>query len=428
MKRLGKQRAPFRTWLRPAHLLLLNLAVAAAPPRAAAVAPTLSTLLHRARVVAAAVVADVTAYDGGNVTVASLQAERVFKGAPDNRQILVVEMRNVLEQPAALEAGVQVVVFLRQAPMNSYLRRVLPRADYFRLLPDRVSCLKANDPAEAAELIAVVQELAAASRNPERDPDKRAEKTRQLTFKLVSARHPELVRDGARSLAEVHGLHANLSPAEREQLAKALARDDLPDSVRTELIRGVATARLKQLVPSLRNVHTPQLLAETWRALRQLDAAPEQEIENGLADPNAVVRATAAREWGAGKGEAGIDRLAALATADPSELVRLAAIESLGETRSPRALEGLEHAFRDSSWEVRRAAARAISAIGGRSAAESLARLAFDAPPDAQPYAVLMLMMSGVTRGDPLLLRIQKEHPDPKVRDLAEHGLRSSDQ
>jgi HEAT repeat protein len=115
--------------------------------------------------------------------------------------------------------------------------------------------------------------------------------------------------------------------------------------------------------------------------------------------------------------------VAELAVGDPDREVRMAAIDALGKAPSPVALEALGKTFSDGNPDIRRRSAQVIYGIGGRPAATLLAELAFGAPADAQQQAVVLLLTLGVPRDDPLVRRIRDTHPNPAVRDLAEHGL-----
>jgi hypothetical protein len=69
------------------------------------------------------------------------------------------------------------------------------------------------------------------------------------------------------------------------------------------------------------------------------------------------------------------------------------------------------------------AVARALLKLGPPAAAVVYSRLAFNAPRDAQRYAVLLLLASGVPRTDPSVQKVITSHPDAEIRRLAEHGI-----
>ena len=123
----------------------------------------------------------------------------------------------------------------------------------------------------------------------------------------------------------------------------------------------------------------------------------------------------------AAAGDDAIPRVERMALEDKDLAVRRAAVDALGATKRDSTIPSLERIFRAGPIEVRRACATAYIGIGDRPAAESLARLAFDAPPDGQRLATTALLAL-VPKDDPLVARIRTTHPDPELRDVLEHG------
>ena len=381
-------------------------------------------MLRRARVAVAGDVADVTPYDHGRVAVATLHTVKTFKGEVAGDTVRVVEMRDRPSATPVFRGGAAVVVFLRPADKNSYLRQQLPAGDYYQIVSDH-SCLSATSPAEAGETRAIVERIARMQSNPQTDPRRRAEADRALTFDLIAARDATLVQDGALSLGEIPGLATTLQAQERRRLETALGRDDLPPHVRVALVKGIGAAKLAALVPVLRRMHNlpTDVQAAVWAALAQLGAPPSQEEwEHELSNGEAGVRAAAVREYLRATSAAGIPRAASVALHDRDTSVRVAAIEALGETKRSEALPTLQETFSDPSPDVYQASARAIDEIGGRPAAEVLAKLAFAAPPQNQRLALTALLLM-VGHDDPLVVQIEENHPNPEMRDLIEHGL-----
>lgn len=411
--------APLPPWVLSAALLALPVA---AP---ATVAPQLQGMLRRARVAVAGDVADVTPYDHGRLAVATVHTVKTFKGEIAGDTVRVVEMRNRPSATPVFRAGASVTVFLRPADKNSYLRQQLPAGDYYQIVSDH-SCLSATSPTEAAETRAIVERIARMQSSPQTDPQRRAEADRALTFDLIAAHDTTLVQDGALSLGELPGLATTLQAEERQRLEKALGRDDLPPYVRVALVKGIGAAKLAALAPVLRGMHNlpADVQAAVWAALAQLGAPPTQEQwENELSSGEAGVRAAAVREYLRATGAAGIPRAATVALHDRDTSVRVAAIESLGATKRTEALPPLQETFSDPSPDVYQASVRAIDEIGGRPAAEALAKLVYAAPPQNQRLA-LVALLTMVSRDDPLVVQIEENHPNPEMRDLIEHGLK----
>src|SRR5262249_38192570 len=127
----GRGLAPLPPWV-------LSAVLASAPLAAsAAVAPQLQGLLRQARVVVAGDVIDVTPYDQGRVAVAKIHVAKTLKGEQAGDTVQVVEMRDRPNAAPVFKAGLAVVVFLRPADRNSYLRKHLPAGDYYQTLAER---------------------------------------------------------------------------------------------------------------------------------------------------------------------------------------------------------------------------------------------------------------------------------------------------
>jgi len=381
-------------------------------------APQLRSLLKDARIVAVGEVGAVTPYKDGRVAVADFHASRVLKGrlpAAGDR-IAIVEMRE-LPTPPVFTPGRIGVVFLRPSTSNTFLVSALPRGTYFEPTSKELGFLRAESPAELGELGGVIDQLLAMSRKPETDAAGRAAAARKLTFDLVSAHQPVLVQDGGASLASIPGLSANLSEDEKRRLEGALRRSDLPVRARLALVQGVSNSHLQQLVPVLRELDAPpELLAASWKALDALHAPPPVErLEERLAAPDPAVRAAAVRELLRREGTDAIGKVGPLAIQDPDHSVRLAAIDGLGDLKRPEALAPLERVFSSEEGDLQQAAARGIVAIGGDPGADALGRLAFQAPPGAQRYA-LMLLLVEYGKNDPRVQRVATSHPDASMR------------
>lgn len=368
-----------------------------------------------------ATVGDVTEYDNGRVVVASLQVGQVLKGTPVKGSVSVIEMRD-LPLPPLFETGRDVVAFLTAGARNSYLTKHLPQGDYLSTVKVKPGSFTAQSAADADNLARIVGRLVAGTQQPERDPSKRAVSGRKLGFDLLAAQHPIFVEDGIATIGAIDNLAAALTSDEQKIIETTLERSDLSVAIRTELIRTIAALDLKQLVPALRRIEAPELADASWDALTRLGAAPDRkDVEERLGSTDAAMRTAAIQQLLRKDKAAAIPRALQIAKTDPDTSVRVAAIEALGRT-GKEAVPALENVYVEPTWETRQAVGRALMEIGGRTSAEAFERMAFAAPPDAQRYAVVMLMLS-VPRDDALVQRIVKTHPDPELRDLAEHGI-----
>ena len=386
--------------------------------------PTFAQLLARARVAVGGRVTGVDSYDSGRLTVARVRTDRTLKGS-EHGDVAVVENHDLPSEPDLVHTGDAALLFLVPAAHSSSLTRTLPPGRYFEPASGRHGVV-AGTASEVAEATQLVGRLVAMSATPEPDPVKAAALRRALVFDEIAAHHPRVLADGAAALPGLREVGAAPTDDERHRLEAALARTDLPTWVRVALVESIGAAKLTALAPALRTLPHPEpvVLEASWTALRQLGAPPDAEdLRPALASSDAAVRAAATRAVLAADGPDALARVGHMALADPSPDVRGAAAEALGQTRLPAALPQLEQVFSAGDWPTRQAAGRAISLVGGRPAQETFARLAFEGQPDAQGYAVTLLLLSGVSHDDPLVQWIRTAHPDAAVRRLTEQGL-----
>jgi HEAT repeat protein len=374
-------------------------------------------------------VSALTALDSGRVMVGSIAVREVLKGALDageEGRVRVVEMRDPPSAPAILREGDEVVAFLRPAERGSYLRKLLPPGRHHAPAGGRYGVVAARETSGADEIRDVVAQIAAASRAPDPDPAKQQAARRSLVFAEVGASHPTLVEDGAAGLAGIDGLASSLTPEERSSLDRALRRTDLPDRVRALLIDAVGEARLEALAPTLGELEGgAEVHAARWRALAALGRPPSsEELVARLASPEGDVRVAAASALLREAPEEGLAPAARLAREDADASVRSRVLEALGKSAGTAAIPTLEEAIaKDTDLGARQAAARALFQVGGREAVAAFGRAAFSAPLEEQRRAVAMIRALGAPDDDPALERIRREHPDPKTREIAEHGL-----
>ena len=167
---------------------------------------------------------------------------------------------------------------------------------------------------------------------------------------------------------------------------------------------------------------SPEVLAASWRGLDRLGQPPDaQDLAVRAASADPAIRAIVPAALLATEGDAAIPQVEKMALNDPDMKVRRAAVEALGATKRDSVVPSLERVYRAGPMEMRQAAGAAYVALGSRAAAESVARLVFEAPPDAQRGAVTILL-AVVPKDDPLVEKIRSSHPDAGIRDLIEHG------
>jgi HEAT repeat protein len=390
--------------------------------------PRLTALLGRSRLAIAGTVTRLDRHDDGRVSVARLRAERVLKGEPGPGDVAVIEEHDLPSSVPKLEPGAHVVVLLQRAERTSALAHALPAGPvYWRLLDGQIGLLRSPDASAGTETAALAARIADTTRDTSSDPATRAQRDRTLVFDEIAARHFRLVADGAAGLAGIPSLATSITDAERGRVERALARTDLPDWTRLALVDAVAGAGLTALVPTLRSLPSPSpaVLAASWRALARLGQPVDaKDLATYATNRDPAIRAVVPTALLAAAGDDAIPQVESMALRDADTSVRRAAVDALGATKRESVIPSLERIYRAGPLVVQQAAGAAFIAVGGHAAAESAARLAFDAPADAQRGAVtILLAVTG--RDDPLVTKIRETHPDHEIRELLEHGAKS---
>lgn len=396
--------------------------------------PRLATRLGQAAVVAHGRVSRVRPFDHDRVRVIHLSVDRTLKGGERLAEaagvVEIVEMRDRPSAPALLEAGDTALVFLRRARRGSYLDATLGPGRRWEIAGGLQGRVRDRDPVVTSEAADLVERIVDRSRAPAETPEERAAERRAWVFDALAARHAMLVEDGAVGLEDVPALRATLSTPERAAIEGALRRSDLPPRVRAAVFRGVAGAGLRTMVTTLASVPARDavVLEAAWAARTSLGAPPgEPEIALRLRDGDPEVRAVAVRFLARTLDPERLEPVAQFLASESDASVRVATLEALGPLPGGQATELLERAFvEDDALLVRQAAGRVLFERGGDAAAESFARLAYRGPAAGQRHAVALLLALGRPADDPMVERIRSDHPDPSVRELAEHGFRDA--
>lgn len=371
-------------------------------------------------------VSALTEVDDGRLVQTHLRVSKTLQGPAANAGVEIIEERRFPSVPPVMKTGTRAIVFLEAAPPTSQLRRALPAGTYYRLSNARWGLLDLPDFATENVALEAVAGWITLADDQELDEVERASLRRRVVFRELGAANPRLVEDGAAALPEITGLSHHITNNERSTIVRVLEREDLPERVRIGLVDAIARMKLRSLAPALYDLPgaSPDLRRATIHARAQLGEAHGRTVlVESLKNEDPEARTAAIQELMETGGRAAVADIAALAVNDPDRGVRLIAIEALGSTPSPAALEALGTTFKDADAEIRRQSARSIHAIGGREAATLLSDLTFDAPPGAQKQAVVLLLTLGIPRTDPLVTRIRDKHPNAAVRDLAENGL-----
>lgn len=241
---------------------------------------------------------------------------------------------------------------------------------------------------------------------------------RHLMALAADAQRP-LALSAARRLAALTG-GATLGGEDAPLVLRALARADSDAELATPLLGWIERRQPAGIAPALdAALAAPTGAPATFVRARGLlgDGLPGERERALLASPSAALRAAAASV----AGPAQVTRLAELLRRDPAPEVRLAALRRLARLEGPAALESLLDAFDDADASVRNEAALHAAAFGP----EVVPRLQDAAgwPWPAPQSAVLGLSHSNNDAARAVLVKLAAEHPDVRVRTLAEIAL-----
>ena len=239
---------------------------------------------------------------------------------------------------------------------------------------------------------------------------------RHLVALAADAQRP-LALSAARRLAALTS-GATLGGEAAQLVLRALARAESDAELATSLL--IWIERRQPIAPALdAALAVPTGAPATFVRARGLlgEGLPGERERALLASPSAAVRAAAASV----AGPARVTRLADLLRRDPAPEVRLAALRRLARLEGPAALESLLDAFDDADPAVRNEAALHAAAFGP----EVVPRLQDVAgwPWPASRSAVAALQLSNNEAARAVLTKLADEHPDERVRTLAQIAL-----
>jgi hypothetical protein len=241
---------------------------------------------------------------------------------------------------------------------------------------------------------------------------------RHLLALAADAQRPLAVSAARRLAALTSG--APLGGDDAPLVLRALARAESDAELATSLLSWIERRQPLGLVPALDAALAARAGAPaTFVRARGLlgEGLPGERERALLASPSADLRAAAASV----ASPAAASRLADLLRRDPASEVRLAALRRLARLEGPAALESLLDAFDDADPAVRNEAALHAAAFGP----EVVPRLQDAAgwPWPAPQSAVLGLSHSNNDAARAVLAKLAEEHPDVRVRTLAEIAL-----
>ncbi len=398
---------------------------------AVAAGGTLPARLAGADVLVEGSVTSISDVADGRLRAAQVRVARVLRGpAVKDEDLRVIEERPLASLPPALEQGDEVVLALRRKPRSSLLDQHLGGGPYLELIDGRSGALHAADVTGRAAAGTLAADWLVWSAPADLSPDERNTAERALLVRTLALSDRAAAADAARALAGFAPLGATASAADTPGLVVLGAHLAAADSTEGELRAFIVLAghsKHASLLAPLEAVpeRRPRLAAEVWDALAAFAAAPdERALRRALASDKPDLRQAAAARLSSSRTPSGREFAREAARADPSPQVRGALVALLAQSPDPADAAVVEERFRaDADPAVREAAARALFERGDDRAAGAFARVAFEGESPEQMRAVALLRALGRKQDEATIQRIGRDHPDAKVRDLAQHGL-----
>jgi hypothetical protein len=392
-------------------------------PAVSAATRPLRVLADEATAVATVDVARTEVFDEGRLHAYRLHVVRVLRGRLDDAEPAVVDIRADPKGRPLLDDGTRVVVFLKPAPAYSYLTAHLPAGlTPFVLVAGREGLVPVGGDAGREPVERAIEQGMAVAGMAENDA---LVARRRLAFSELAGANGRLLADGVAEL----GLLPALTPVSSEEMAtltRVLADPRIDPQARIGLAGVLADRGATACVPALAGAatDTPAVLDAILAARARLGALPTRaELDVLLGRDDAGVRAAAVRALAKLDDPAAIADVGHYATTDQDPAVRGAAVDALGETHRASVLPVLEHTFQDTSRDVMQRSARAMIAIGGRDADDTLTGIALHASaPDIRRYAALILIVTH-GRNDPVVQQLAASNPSPEVRAVLDHPL-----
>lgn len=363
----------------------------------------------------------ITPYEKAKLTVFRIQVTRALKGdvAAGESIDLAQEMLFATTQPY-FGVGTETLIFAVPLPDYSSFREALPAGRYWRWT-ERLETTPDVAPLTDARLTDAVAGYLAVRDDPEALADfvvgaigGPSGRVRQDALTLAGARHEAVPLLDARRLAPLSAwLASEQTPVpERAAVLVALARIKAPGVV--------------ELAEAL-TVNGNPLQAAAVDALVTIEKLPpDQQLLAWSQGRDDALRLVAARGLAKSGSDAALDRLAAMLETEGTRAVRLAIIRAVARTESPRIVPLLAAELEKNDKEATLAAADSLVKQGTDPAVVVLTKALEGGSENAQLAAAFALKRMNRQETDEILERVEREHPDPKVRRLCKLALGES--
>lgn len=332
----------------------------------------LGSLAKQAGTIAVIRVVATSPRDGGRILVHTIEFDRVVAGRdPGDFDAILVEVAGPASRALFPHVGVRAVALLSILNGSPYLRSQVGERYAFEAVGGHDGVFVVEHDEAACEVINIVEGAKEATK---------ALEVRGVAFAQLRSSVPRLVENGALELAN-NGPIGTCSLLEQSTIAATLANAELSEQTRGTLMHAVGVSGAPALAAALEqaSTETPRLLRAALHARVQIGQPPSpEELDAHLRSTDLRCRAAAVSVLGASHHPRAAALLEqAIGPMAPRE-VRLAAIDALENLGGGQALELLSRTFEADDRSTTQASARAILAIGGEAADETLLRLALE--------------------------------------------------
>lgn len=363
----------------------------------------------------------VTPYDAAKLTVYRVRVDRVLLGdvAVGDSVDLAQEML-FPNTPRYFTNGAATLIFAVPLPGFTAYRNVLPEGRYWRW----------TERLDAAGDVAVAMDPAV-EQAVTHYVDVRADPERSADFLAATLAGPNArLRNDALVAASRRREIPPLLDAARLRAVEAWLDDDRQSVVeRAQMLVMLARLRASGIIAiaERRASVTGPLQAPAVDALVSLDHVPAVDHLLAWSDgKDEALRLAAARGLAKTGTPATFDRLTAMLQHDPSPNVALGIVQALGGVSDPRAVPMLAAELEGTEKTRVTAAADSLGQIRSPQAIQALGRALDKGKPDAQAAAAFALKRSNTGDGLVILQEQEKGHPDPNVRKLCRLAIGES--
>ena len=409
---------PDHFWRRPLRRAVLAVLATAVLTVATSAHAALSIfeLADQSDVVVIGTVKSAVPTKNGKLEVFTIEPARALKGDAGAELHLVQELL-FRETKPYFAAGTRTLVFVVPLPNYTTFRDALGEGAFWRW-SERLETAADIAPLSDAMLVEPLAEYLAVRHDPAA--------TARVLGRLLASPSPKLRSDALAALEAREELMPLLDADALAPWQKFLADQRMPPAERAEPLVRLARRGAVGVVPIAAEIAASggPLQAAAVDALVSLGKPPEESrlLTYSHSDEPAL-RIAAVRGLARTPTDGALARLETMITQDPSREVRVAALQALGQTQDDRAVAMLAKATGSKDKDEINAAAESLGRIASPAALKALTDILVHGGFDAQTAAAFALKRSGKWEAIEALEDQAANHPDPRVRKIADIAL-----